>query len=118
MKKVKIIIVALIVSLVGSFILCACSNNDIVGTYIGESGKLKLSNENQWSYYEEGNWGSKDIDLKGTYSKLEDDTYKLECDKITLYAIIEENGLYVYSDDSDWNSETMKKINSDSMEIE
>ncbi|MCI8411115.1 MAG: hypothetical protein HFJ40_01435 [Clostridia bacterium] len=114
MRVVKI----LVVLITGLFLLCACSKNDIVGTYVGESGKLKLSNENQWSYYEDGNWGSKDIDLKGTYSKSEDNTYKLECDEITLYATIEENGLYVYSDDSDWNSETMKKIDSDNMEIE
>ena len=108
----------LVVLITGLFLLCACGKNDIVGTYVGESGKLKLSNENEWSYYEDGNWGSKDIDLKGTYSKSEDNTYILECDKITLYATIEENGLYVYSDDSDWNSETMKKIDFDNMEIE
>lgn len=115
MKNGKILIVTLIVVFMGAFLLCACSSNNINGTYIGEGEKLFIYDDGNWTYHNEDNWVDEDYrNLTGSYSKVDSNTYKLESDKITFYADINnQDEIYVYSDNSDWKSETFKKISSE-----
>lgn len=85
--------------------------NKIVGTYVGKPGTLWIEANNEWSYYEE-EW-LHTIEWNGTYSKVENGIYQLDCEVVTLYAEIEDdNKLYVYSDDSRWHETTFYKISS------
>ena len=108
-RKICFVVMLCLIMLIS---MIGCGSNSIVGTYVGQAGTLKLSEDGEWWYFQD-NW-MEDTDWRGSYKKAEGKTYELECEDVTLYADVEEEGeLFVYSPDPDWGSETFRKVSSE-----
>lgn len=105
MKK-RNLLICLTVSMI---IMAGCGTKSIAGTYIGRGSTLTIRTDGSWTYLYEGWTG--DMEGNGTYEAIDDNTYELYSEEVTLYADIEDGeDLYVYSDDSDWIPETFQKV--------
>lgn len=106
MKKRSLLFGLLLLGIMG---ITGCSGSKITGEYIGEGSTLTIRGDKTWCYFYDG-W-MEDVEFNGTYESVDNNTYKLESDKIVLYADIEgDNRLYVYSDDRRWGEETFRKV--------
>lgn len=114
MNKIKKnCIIGMICIMVIVVIICIAKSSNITGTYVSNGQTILIYDNGEWSYHNDDMW-AKERNISGNYSKVKSGTYKLESDKITFYVDINnENEIYVYSDDSDWESETFKKISDD-----